>query len=121
VSDQQLAFREAFLWRLSEPAAAQTVRAFGDLLFDLLNEGCQWGTDPDADSILGELRAHAQDFAHTLADMERLAEHLHDSDDQEETALADRISGWVGRISLVVLDMHRRLECQEEEPKEPKP
>lgn len=121
MSDLQLAFREAFLWRLGQTGAAGTFRAFGDLLFDLLNEGGQWGTNPNSSSILGELRAHAEDFAHTLADMERLAEHLRDGDDQDETALADRINGWIGRISLVVLDIHRRLDCHEDEPQEPKP
>jgi len=115
MSDLQLAFRESFLWRLSTPEAAGTVRAFGDLLVDLMNEAGQWGPASNEDSMVRELRAHSRDLEHTVRDLERVADHLHDSDDQEENALADRISGWVGRISLVVLDMHRRLECQEEE------
>jgi len=121
MSDLQLAFREAFVWRLGQPGAAGTLRVFGDLLFDLLNESGQWGPASDEDSMVRELRAHTRDLEHTLRDLERVAEHLHESDDQEETALADRIGGWVGRISLVLLDMKRNFECREEEPKESKP
>jgi len=123
MSDQQPAFREAFLWRLSEPAAAQAVRAFGDLLFDFMNESGQWGAASSEDSMVRELRAHARDLANTLGDMERAAHELRRSDLEEDT-LADRVSGWVGRLSLVLLDMERHFghcECRDEAPEGPKP
>jgi len=123
-SELQLAFREAFLWRLSEPAAAQAVRAFGDLLFDLMNESGQWGAASPEDSMVRELRAHARDLANTLGDMERAARELRRSDLEEEDTLAERVSGWVGRLSLVLLDMERHfghLECGDEEPEGTRP
>jgi len=122
MSDLQLAFRQSFLWRLSNPGAADTVCAFGDLLFDLLNEAHEWGPDPGADSLRAELCAVTVDLEHVTQTLEGLSQELnraHGSDENNE--LADRVSGWVGRLSLVLLDMQRRPACRDEEPKKPKP
>lgn len=122
MSELQQAFRQTFLWRLSQPGAADTVRAFGGLLFDLLNEAHEWGPNPRTDSLRAELRAVIVDLEHGVRTLERLSRDLsHEDDLENDSALADRVSGWVGRLSLALLDMQRWSVCRDDEPKEPEP
>lgn len=108
---QQLAFRESFLWRLSRPGAAETFRAAGDILFDLLNEAGEWGpSDRDEDSLRAELSAALTDLGHILDDLERLAEEMGRSEEPSDSRLADRAAGWVGRLARVVVDMRQHLQ-----------
>ncbi len=110
MSAQQLAFRESFLWRLSRPGAAETFRAAGDILFDLLNEAGEWGPpDRKENSMKAELRAAMADLGHILDDLERLAEELLRGDDPAEIKAAEITSGWVGRLARVVVDMRHQL------------
>jgi len=60
-------------------------------------------------SIRAELRAVAADLGHMVDDLERMTEELRRSDDPEEAKLADLVSGWLGRLARVMLDMHRHL------------
>lgn len=110
MSAQQLAFRETFLWRLSRPDAAETFRAAGDILFDLLNEAGEWGPpDSNEDSMKAELRAVATDLEHMVDDLERMTEELRRSEGPEEARTADLVNGWLGRLARVMLDMQRHL------------
>lgn len=72
------------------------------------------GNRPSADLLRAELHAMAADLTQTYGDLELLAEELgQDGGDEEDRELAGRVSGWVGRLALILGDMQRRLLAQE--------
>ena len=109
---EQLAFRETFLWRFHRPDVAAACRLVGDALFDLMNEAGEWGPEGGSPTLThSELRAAWADLANLAVYLEGVAAERRASDLGETSAfLAQKATGWAGRLSQLVLDMGRSLD-----------
>lgn len=99
-------FRESFVWRFRE-SGRQTLRRFGELVFDMANDGDTWG--PTGEPIVfGEVEAARVDLRGVI---DYLDEASRDAlpGEPETAVLAGAAAKWAERLREVEGEIHQAL------------
>ncbi len=108
----ETAFRETFLWCLTEPEHVELLRQLGRVLYDVAMESpyWDWGLGHALSIPRGDATAAAADLEDLAGYLQRIAEQPAELGvAREDLGLCRAAGGWAGRVRRLVADIREKI------------